>query len=165
MLRSVARLVAGVVGLVLWGTVALAGLSGLTYYKPASAAVAIGDRGTARVADCVRSGPVSFNGLGYWWECEADVVWDGGGAERVRVDVGQFTPDDRGRDIRVLQRLEHSTKAGKVAHVYREDFEPSVLLGLGSVLGGLGIGFLLFVVVFGSTLSATERKIDTRGKA
>lgn len=162
MLRKIARLVAGLVGLALWAAVAIAGLTGFTHFKPAAATTSVSDRGVARVADCRREGPVSVSGFGYWWLCEADVVWDSGGRQRVTVQIGQLGPDDAGRDVPVVQRLV-ADKASRAAAVYRADFEPSVVLGLGSVLGGLGFGFLLFVIVFGSTLSATERKLDMRG--
>lgn len=40
--------------------------------------------------------------------------------------------------------------------VYRADFEPSTVLGIGSVLAGLGVGGLIAIVIFGSTLSRLD---------
>ena len=162
MLRKITRLVAGLVGLALWAVVAIAGLTGFTHFKPEASTASVADRGVARVADCRREGPLSLNGFGYWWRCEADVVWDGGGRQRVTVRIGQLSPDDAGKDVPVVQRVT-SDKGARVTAVHRADFEPSLVLGLGSLLGGLGFGFLLFVIVLGSTLSATERKLDMRG--
>ncbi|MCM0675120.1 DUF6346 domain-containing protein [Micromonospora phytophila] len=53
----------------------------------------------ADVGDCQRVGPVSGDGLGYWWHCAVTVrTRDGREVETV---VGQsvVTPDDRGKSI------------------------------------------------------------------
>lgn len=160
MMRGIARLAAGLLAIALWAAVVLVGMSGMTYFQPQSATVDVSNRGSARVADCRRTGPVSTHGIGYWWVCSADVVWESGDRQRVTVRPGQLTPDDGGRDVPVVERLVLGNKGGGPGspEVYRADFEPSAVLGLGSLLAGIGLGGLLALVVFGSTLSRTKRK-------
>jgi hypothetical protein len=45
--------------------------------------------GRATVVSCERHGPVG-EGLGYWDECSADVVWDGGQRETLTIDKRGF---------------------------------------------------------------------------
>lgn len=163
--RLIARLVAGLAALTLWGAGFVAGLTGSTYFQPQAGSFSISDRGTAQVADCMRVGPVSREGFGYWSVCQADVVWESGDRTRVTAQPGQLTPDDEGRDVPVVERLQVPGKsaAPAVSKVYRAEFEPNSVLGFGSIAGGTLIGFVLALIVFGSTLSATGRKNETRG--
>ncbi len=163
--RLIARLAAGLAALALWAAGFIAGLTGATYFQPQAEGFSVSDRGTARVADCLRVGPVSREGFGHWWVCQADVVWDSGDRERVTAQPGQLTPDDGGQDVAVVERLEVPGKsaAPPVSKIYRAEFEPDSVLGFGSIAGGTLIGFVLALIVFGSTLSATGRKNETRG--
>lgn len=150
---------AGVIALAVWAAAIMVGLTGMAHYQPQAATVDVTDRGTARVVDCVEEGPVGGNGLGYWWSCRADVTWDGGTSEQVTAEPGQLGPDDRGRDVPVVQRTVLGNKGGGpgTPQVYRADFEPSAVLGVGSLLAGIGVGGLLALIIFGAALS--------RGKA
>lgn len=56
--------------------------------------------GQARVSSCVRHGPVSGKGFGYWESCTATVTWDDGATERVTVDA-VFRSSDVGAEVRV----------------------------------------------------------------
>jgi hypothetical protein len=154
------KAVAGLFAVAVWATAIMLGLTGMTHYQPQAATVEITDRGTARVVDCVEEGPIGGLGVGYWWTCQADVVWDGGERERVRAQPGQFSPDDRDLDVPVVQRTVLGNKGGGpgTPQVYRADFEPSAVLGLGSMLAGIGLGGLLALIIFGAALSRTKAR-------
>lgn len=155
--RRLAIAVAGVLALAVWGVVILLGLTGMTHYQPDAATVAVSDRGTARVVDCLSEGPVSTRGFGSWWSCRVDVTWADGTEERADAQPGQLSPDDRGQDVAVVERTVASKGGGfNSPQVYRADFEPSAVLGIGSLIAGLGIGGLLAIIIFGSTLSRLD---------
>lgn len=156
--RRLVTWIAGLLAVGFWVITVLLGISGMTRYQPQAASVAITERGVARVADCKREGPVGTNGLGYWWVCQADVVWDGGQQVRVTAQAGQLTPDDKG-EVPVVQRGERAPRGSEVdnAPVYRADYEPSVLLGVGSMLAGLGVGGFVALAVFGTVLSRGKK--------
>lgn len=158
--RRLAIAVAGVLAIVVWGVAIMLGLTGMTHYQPDAGTVSVSDRGTARVVDCVSEGPVSLNGIGSWWVCRADVTWEDGTEERKEAQPGQLTPDDRGQDVAVVERIVASKGGPGTPQVYRADFEPSVVFGLGSLLAGLGVGGLFAIIIFGSTLS----RLDARRK-
>ncbi|MEH0937821.1 DUF6346 domain-containing protein [Micromonospora psammae] len=53
----------------------------------------------ADVRECRRVGPVSGDGLGYWWHCAVTVrTWDGREVDTV-VGHSVVTPKDRGRSV------------------------------------------------------------------
>jgi Family of unknown function (DUF6346) len=56
--------------------------------------------GRAAVTSCVKHGPVTNHGFGYWERCLATITWDDGLTNRVTVDV-VFTSADIGRHVRV----------------------------------------------------------------
>ncbi len=154
------KAVAGLIALAAWAAAIMLGLTGMTHYQPQAATVDITDRGTARVVECVEEGPIGGNGIGYWSTCRADVTWDDGTSEQVTAEPGQLTPDDRGRDVPVVQRVVLGNKGGGpgTPQVYRADFEPSAVLGLGSIIAGMGLGGLLALIIFGSALSRTKAR-------
>ncbi|MET8759571.1 DUF6346 domain-containing protein [Lentzea sp. NPDC004782] len=152
------RWLAGLVAPVILGCGVLLGLTGFTTFAPAAKAVA--DRGVAEVVGCTRSGPVSIHGFGTWWTCQADVEWESGRRTRVTAEAGQLTPSDR--EVPVVQRGETKVRNGSGnPPVYRADFEPSVVLGIGSLLGGMGVGGIGALAVLGSVVSR-RRKAQER---
>lgn len=156
--------VAGLFALAILGCGGLLGLTGFTKFDPAAGTNTrpVTDRGVARVADCTSRGPVSRHGFGNWWICQADVVWESGRQTRVTAEPGQLTPSDQGTEVPVVQRGEGKVRNGPDnAPVYRADFEPSVVLGLGSVLGGLGIGGIGALAVLG-TVASRRKKAQER---
>jgi hypothetical protein len=149
---------AGLFALVILGCGVLLGLTGFTAFAPAAKAVA--DRGVARVAGCTSSGPVSVHGFGTWWTCQADVEWESGRRTRVTAEAGQLSPSDR--EVPVVQRGETKVRNGSGnPPVYRADFEPSVVLGIGSLLGGMGLGGIGALAVLG-TVASRRRKAQER---
>ena len=146
--------IAGLFALAILACGVLLGLTGFTTFEPAAKAVT--DRGVARVGDCTRSGPVSIHGFGTWWTCQAEVEWEGGRRTRVTAEAGQLTPDDR--EVAVVQRGESKVRNG-VGNppVYRADFEPNVVLGIGSLLGGMGVGGIGALAVLGGVASRRKK--------
>ena len=157
--------VAGLFALAILGCGCLLGMTGFTKFDPTAGTNTrtVADRGVARVADCTRRGPVSRHGFGTWWICQADVQWESGTKTRVTAEPGQLTPDDKGAEVPVVQRGEKKVRNGSGnPPVYRADFEPSVVLGLGSALGGLGIGGIGALAVLG-TVASRRKKAQERG--
>lgn len=154
--------VAGLLALAILGCGCLLGMTGFTTFEPAAAAKAVADRGVARVTGCTSSGPVSVHGFGTWWICQADVEWESGQRTRVTAEPGQLTPDDRGAEVPVVQRGESKVRNGSGnPPVYRAGFEPSVVLGIGSLLGGVGIGGIGALAVLGA-LASRRKKAQER---
>jgi hypothetical protein len=145
---------AGLFALVILALGCLLGMTGFTKFDPSAKDIA--DRGVARVADCKSSGPVSIHGFGDWWICQADVTWESGRQTRVTAEAGQLTPADQ--EVRVVQRGEQKVRNGSGnPPVYRADFEPSIALGLGSLLGGMGIGVIGALAVLGTVASRSKK--------
>ena len=57
-------------------------------------------QGKAQVTSCVRHGPISAKGFGYWETCTATITWDNGSTDRATVSA-VFRSSDIGRDVRV----------------------------------------------------------------
>lgn len=158
------RWVAGLFALVILGAGVLLGLTGFTRFDPTAGTNSrpVTDRGVARVTGCTSSGPVSIRGFGTWWTCQADVTWESGRQTRVTAEPDQLTPSDQGTEVPVVQRGSSKVRNGPGnAPVYRADFEPSVLLGIGSMLGGLAVGGIGALAVIG-TLASRRKKAQER---
>jgi hypothetical protein len=56
--------------------------------------------GQAAVSSCVRHGPVSTRGFGYWQTCRVEITWADGAVERSTVDE-LFKSSDIGRAVKV----------------------------------------------------------------
>ena len=57
-----------------------------------------------------------------------------------------------------MQRGESKVRNGSGnPPVYRADFEPSVVLGIGSLLGGMGVGGIGALAVLGSVASRRKK--------
>ncbi len=56
--------------------------------------------GQAQVTSCVRHGPISNRGFGYWDSCTATIAWDDGDTDRLTVGA-VFTSADIGDTVRV----------------------------------------------------------------
>ncbi|MFD4674493.1 DUF6346 domain-containing protein [Lentzea sp. NPDC058450] len=154
--------VAGLFALAILAGGVLLGLTGFTKFDPAAGTKPVADSGVARVTECTGSGPVGRYGFGSWWICQADVEWKSGSTTRVTAEPGQLTPSDKGSDVPVVQRGEGKVRNGAGnPPVYRADFEPSVVLGIGSVLGGLAIGGIGALAVLG-TVASRRKKAQER---
>lgn len=122
-------------------------------------------RGTATAEHCRFSGPHTSSAdpegksqFGWWWMCDAEVRFDDGRVQQVEVPYSQLTGDDVGRPVRVVERLEEASEARDHAVIYRADFEPRPVLGIGSMMGGV----ILAVFVGLLPLQRLVRKV--RGK-
>lgn len=60
-------------------------------------------QGVARAVECVRYGPVSGSGFGYWYECQAEVAWNDDSRQTLSTRNSVLTPDHFGRDVRVQE--------------------------------------------------------------
>ncbi|GGN16656.1 hypothetical protein GCM10011609_66880 [Lentzea pudingi] len=148
--------------LVVLGCGVLLGLTGFTRFDPSAGTKAVTDSGVARVTGCTSHGPVSRYGFGTWWTCQADVVWESGARTRVTAEPDQLTPSDEDTDVRVVQRGENKIRNGSGnSPVYRAVYEPSVVLGIGSLLGGMGIGGIGALAVLG-TVASRRKKAQER---
>jgi len=56
---------------------------------------------TAHVLSCARRGPISLDGVGYWWHCRATVPRAGGGTAETVLGPSVAHPSDVGHDITV----------------------------------------------------------------
>lgn len=56
---------------------------------------------TAHVVSCSRRGPISTDGIGFWWHCRATVARAGGGTAGIVLGPSVAGPSDVGRDIAV----------------------------------------------------------------
>lgn len=92
-----AAVAAAAVGLaVLMGTTTLHSLypgTGSGWWGPPERAA------VAEVTTCQRLGPLSIDGIGYWWICEVTVRVEDGRVVTTVVDHSIVTPADRGRRI------------------------------------------------------------------
>ena len=56
---------------------------------------------TAHILGCTRHGPVSTDGIGFWWRCHAVVPRAGGGTAETVLGPSVAGPSDVGKDIAV----------------------------------------------------------------
>jgi hypothetical protein len=56
--------------------------------------------GQASVTSCVKRGPITNKGFGYWESCTATITWDGGDTSRITTGA-VFTSADIGAEVRV----------------------------------------------------------------
>lgn len=83
--------------------VVAAGLFGLAVTLSRLAGDDFGDaqrQGKAKVTSCVRHGPISNMGFGYWDACTASITWDDGSTDRI-TPRAVFKSSDIGTDVRV----------------------------------------------------------------
>ncbi|MGX6605225.1 DUF6346 domain-containing protein [Micromonosporaceae bacterium Da 78-11] len=57
-------------------------------------------QGVAQVTSCVRHGPITNQGFGYWDSCAATITWADGATDRITVDA-VFKSSDIGTEVRV----------------------------------------------------------------
>ncbi|ATE55477.1 DUF6346 domain-containing protein [Actinosynnema pretiosum] len=159
--RKLALAIAALTGLVVWAALGALGLDGMARWQPQAALAEVAGRGTATISDCREAGGIGFR---TGWFCVAEATWEDGTTSRVEpTPEGQFTPADQGRELAVVRRLETRPKGGDdVERVYRADFEPSLLLGFGSIVGALGAGALVTLVLLGAA-ARIGKKDDTKG--
>lgn len=110
--------------------------------------------GLASVTACVRHGPVSTRGFGYWEGCDATVTWGDGGSEYVSA-AGVFTSADIGTPVRVGDMGRHRAETV----LSRADVpERPWLRWLGFPLAIIGSIPLLFLgLMLGALLSGRRR--------
>jgi hypothetical protein len=97
----------------------------------------------ATVGDCQRVGPVSGDGLGYWWHCGVTVRTPDGREVETVVEHSVVTPDDRGKTIEFREVC-----YGKDNSDCRYGRPASRVWALAlSMLGIVRIGLLLLLVV------------------
>ncbi len=77
---------------------------------------AIGEA-SAVVRACDRKGPISSEGLGYFWECDANVTVNGHPVGVLRFDPDELTPADGANPVGVRPSGDHWQR--DVAHPYR----------------------------------------------
>lgn len=83
--------------------VAAAGLFGLAVTLSRLAGDDFSDaqrQGRAQVTSCVRHGPITTKGFGYWDACTASITWDDGATDRITVSA-VLKSTDIGADVRV----------------------------------------------------------------
>jgi hypothetical protein len=83
--------------------VVAAGLFGLAVTLSRLAGEDFGDaqpQGKAQVTSCVRHGPISTMGFGYWDACTASITWDDGATDRITVSA-VLKSSDIGTDVQV----------------------------------------------------------------
>ncbi|MFI6300724.1 DUF6346 domain-containing protein [Amycolatopsis thailandensis] len=77
---------------------------------------AVGDA-SAVIKACDRRGPISSEGFGYFWECDAEVTSNGHSLGTVRFDPDELTPDDGTNVVGVHRSGDHWQR--DVPHPYR----------------------------------------------
>ncbi|RSM82266.1 hypothetical protein DL991_05100 [Amycolatopsis sp. WAC 01375] len=77
---------------------------------------AVGDA-SAVIKTCERRGPVSSEGFGYFWECDAEVTVNGHSLGAIRFDPDELTPADGTNVVGVQRSGDHWQR--DVAHPYR----------------------------------------------
>ncbi|GAA0471084.1 hypothetical protein Ade02nite_34400 [Paractinoplanes deccanensis] len=130
--------------------VAAAGLFGLAVTLTRLAGDDFGDAeryGRADVTSCVRHGPITNKGFGYWESCAATITWDGGDTDRATVDA-VFTSGDIGSPVRVGDLGTYRT----TRELVREDAAYRPWLAW----IGYAVGFLAFVPTLVLVLTVRE---------
>jgi hypothetical protein len=77
--------------------------------------------GVARATECVKYGPVSRSGFGYWYRCRAEVTWRDGKRQSRSTRGSILTPDDIGRQVQVRETPRTRRHRG---YLYRVDDPP-----------------------------------------
>ena len=100
----------------------------------------------AEVKTCQRLGPVSIDGLGYWWQCQVTVRVADGRVVTAVVDHSIVTPADRGR---VIEFREACWGDGFTRCRYGRPAARGwkVVLGALKLAEGCTLGFVLMVIV------------------
>ena len=117
---------------------------------------------TAHVVGCVRRGPISTDGIGFWWRCRAGVPRPGGGTAETVLGPSVAGPSDLGHDIAI--RSDCDTSGGDCN--YGNDRSPwwgdllklvaVVFYGGGGIAVLIGFGFLYDAVRGGRTESEPD---------
>ncbi|SFP98928.1 hypothetical protein SAMN05421810_104120 [Amycolatopsis arida] len=133
--RALIWLLALVVGLLAWATVAR-----VTY----GGGPEVDRLGTAQVLRCVEHGPVSRFGVGTTHTCTAEVRWSNGQVEQREFSPGQLSPADTGAAVPVYLDIPEGVR-GELSLGRNDSARFSALrlpanLLLGVVVAGLGLG-------------------------
>ncbi|RSM66398.1 hypothetical protein DMH03_04615 [Amycolatopsis sp. WAC 01376] len=132
----------------------LAVLPALTIHRLAAAPASLtswsdeGKAGTATVTACATRGPIGLGGVGYYWVCTADVVTQAGARTGMEFE-GEFTPDDQGKPVAVME--DDGEWKRNVAHPY---------WFLEYVLGAYLFIFLFIAVIVAGTVYQEFKKED-----
>jgi len=100
----------------------------------------------AEVGACHRLGPVSVDGLGYWWECDVTVRVEDGRVVQTSVDRSIVTPSDVGRQV---EFREGCVRGGLTGCTYGLPVGrgSKTMVGVGQFVERILLAFLAFVVV------------------
>ena len=109
--------------------------------------------GTAETRSCEPTGPITLYGVGYWWNCTAEVKWHGKPpAETVIVKGSELTPEDIGKQVRVMSKnFGQPNDHDDNAVVYSDTTRPFWFLNI--VMWG-GIAVLLGIAAISGTTRA-----------
>lgn len=100
--------------------------------------------GKATVVSCERRGPVGL-GIGYWDQCTADIVWDGGFSERHTFDRRNFfDADELGTTVTIGENA--GTRGGGSTHSRPGVPHRPTMVALGVVLAVVAAIPALFVL-------------------
>jgi len=140
---------AAVLGLARWGLPPSAISTTLESFYPGTRSGYLGPQerpAVAEVGACHRLGPVSVDGLGYWWECDVTVRVEDGRVVQTTVDRSIVTPSDAGRQVEFREGCERGGLTGctyglPVGRGWK------TLIGLGQYVERILLAFLAFVVV------------------
>jgi hypothetical protein len=98
--------------------------------------------GLAHIDSCVRDGPVSRSGLGFWYTCHAEVSWHNGHRSGITARGSAFTPADIGHAIRIEEHEARNRDGGRLG----SDFLPA---GTKASTGAFVLVFLAMIVGIG----------------
>jgi Family of unknown function (DUF6346) len=100
---------------------------------------------TADIEACHRRGPVSFDGLGYWWSCTATVRTPDGRTTHPTLRHSIARPADVGTTIKIRERCGNDNS--DCSYGLSRPYVWGVLLRILSVVEILTIPFLLYVAL------------------
>ncbi|MGH8878256.1 MAG: DUF6346 domain-containing protein, partial [Stackebrandtia sp.] len=102
----------GTIMLVLLGVVALlAGWTAMNLRGGVADEKDLDDRvqATGVVQECIKDGPFSLSGVGYWWSCEVEITTDDGETARQTFTGSQFEPADQGAEFPLASKGRQSS--------------------------------------------------------
>ncbi len=117
----------------------------------------------ARVGACERLGPVSRDGIGYWWQCHATVRVADGRVINTVVDRSILTPADAGRAV----EFREACKGQEGKHLTGCSYGRPVGRGWKGAVAALNFLERIFVAVcaFGVVLFLVRGVLGRRGYA
>jgi hypothetical protein len=99
----------------------------------------------AEVKTCQRLGPLSIDGIGYWWKCEVTVRVNDGRVVTAVVDRSIVTPADRGRTIEFREACRGGFTDCSYGRPVARGWK--VVLGALKLVEGTMLAFFIFAIV------------------